>query len=370
MSNKDRRRNILTILTTAIIIIFGGGVYSYYFFFRQVNAKLIETIPTDAAFLFQINDNEMFLKTVKHIHTYINPLFGLDAYPGCQFFVDQLPGKYNQVVFTGHHSGETLSILFACKINERAFKQLLSKIQIDEKNCITFEKCKIYTYGTHLKRFVFTYHKGIFLASENVLLLKKSIAQLKNPKNLTNLKSFETLFSILEKNKKQNWLILNHNRYFSHFESFINDETNISLSRFASNVSWAAYQVRFSKLEMSLSGYLSLNDSFQDYFNNIEEKYSYFSSLVKSEESIDFEKDVQLKYAKMALPSFNDYEIAIHAENSEYWSKYLSETGMKKFPVAKLKLLAFTFSVDTLRVGTVRATSLPQIQAANALIKF
>jgi hypothetical protein len=364
MSNRERRRNILTLITVAIIIIFGSGVYLYYYFFRQVNAKLIETIPTDAAFLFQINDNETFLKTIKTIQPYINPLFGLDAYPGCQFFVDQLPGKYNQVIFTGHANGETLSILFACKINERAFKQLLSKIQIDEKNCIKFEQCKIYTHGTHLKRFVFTYHKGVFLASENVTLLKKAIAQLKNPKNLTNLKSFETLFEILEKNKKQNWLVLNHNRYFSHFESFFTDETNVSLTRFASNVSWAAYQVRFSKLEMSLSGYLSLNDSFQEYFNSFENKHSYYSSLSKNDESIDFEKDEVLKYAKLALPSQNDFEIAIHAANSEYWSRYLSELGVKKFSIAQMKLFAFTMGIETQPVAFQR------IKTANGLIKF
>jgi len=365
MSNKERRRNILTLVTTAFIIFFGGGVYLYYYFFRQVNANLIETIPTDAAFLFQINDNETFLKTVKYIHPYINPLFGLDAYPGCQFFLDQLPGKYNQVVFTGHANGDFFSILFACKINERAFKQLLTKIQMDEKNCIKFEQCKIYTHGTHLKRFVFTYHKGIFLASENVILLKKAITQLKNSKNLANLKSFETLFEIMEKNKKQNWLILNHNRYVSHFESFFTDETKINLTRFVSNVSWSAYQVRFSKLEISLSGYLSVNDSFQEYFSNLENKYSYYSSLSKSDESIDFEKYIQLQYAKMALPSHNDYELVIHAANSGYWSRYLSEEGMKKFPVAQMKLFAFTFSTEPLC-----ATVFPQIQTANWLIKF
>jgi hypothetical protein len=364
MSNKERRRNILTLVTIAIIIIFGSGIYLYYYFFRQVNAKLIETIPTDAAFMFQINDNDTFLKTVKHIHNYISPLFGLDAYPGCQFFLDQLPGKYNQVVFTGHDNGKIFSILFACKINERAFKQLLSKIQIDEKNYTQFEQCKIYTHGTHLKRFVFTYHKGIFLASENITLLKKAITQLKNTKNLTNLKSFETLFDILEKNKKQNWLILNHDRYFSHFESFFTNETHIKLTRFATNVSWAAYQVRFSKLEMSLSGYLSLSDSFQNYFNNLENKYFYHSSLCKNDESIDYEKDIQLQYAKTVLPSTNDYEFVIHAANSEYWSRYLFESGLKKFPAAQIKLFAFTFSLDSL------PATFPQIQPANGLIKF
>jgi len=308
MRNKEFQRNLLTILTTAIIIIVGGGIYLYYSFFRQVNAQLMETIPTDAAFLFQINDNETFLKTTKKIYPHINPLFGLDAYPGCQFFVDQLPGKYNQVVFSGHPNGEKLSILFACKIHEKAFKQLLKNLQIDQKNCITFERCNIYTFGTHLKRFVFTYHKGIFLASENLTLLKMSITQLKNPKNLTTLKSFAALFNLTEKNKKQNWLILNHEKYFSLFQSFFNDETNTQLTHFSLNVPWAAHQVRFSGSEMLLTG-----------------------------------------YATPVLPFQNDYEIAIHDAKAEYWNEYLSELGTKKFPVAQIRSL--TFSLDSLKLG-------------------
>jgi len=317
MSNKDSRRHFLTIATTAVVIIFGGGIYLYYYFFRQVNAQLIETIPTDAAFLFQINANEAFVKTTKTIHPYISPLFVLDAYPGCQFFIDQLPGKYNQVVFSGHPNGETFSILFACKIHEKSFKQLLSKIQIDKKNCITFERCQIYTFGTHLKRFVFTYHKGIFLASENLTLLKRAIAQLKNPKNLTTLKSFKELFSITEKNKKQNWLILNHEKYFYSLEPYFNGETNTALAQFSSHVSWSAYQVRFSGLEMLLMGYLSG-----------------FSSL-------------------------NDYEIAISDATPEYWSRYLVEFGMKKSPVAQMK--GFAFSSNSLS---------PELKTANGVIKF
>jgi len=308
MRNKESLKNLLTIATTAAIIIIGGGIYLYYSFFRQVNAQLMETIPTDAAFLFQINDNETFIKTTKKIYPYINPLFGLDAYPGCQFFVDQLPGKYNQVVFSGHPNGETLSILFACKIHEKAFKQLLKNIEIDQKNCITFERCNIYTFGTHLKRFVFTYHKGIFLASENLTLLKRAIAQLKNPKNLTTVKSFRELFSLTEKNKKQNWLILNHEKYFSHFQFFFNDETSIRLTHFSSNTPWAAHQVWFSGLEMLLMG-----------------------------------------YATPALPVQHDYELAIHNANAEYWAAYLSEIGMRKSPVTQIKSL--TFSLDSLKSG-------------------
>jgi len=359
MKNREHRRNLLTIFTVTVVIFFGAGVYLYYYFFRQVNAQLVETIPTDAAFLFQINDNEKFLKTVKKIHPYINPLFGLDAYPGCQFFVDQLPGKYNQVVFTGHANGETFSILFACKINENAFKELLIKLQIDEKNCTKFEQCKIYSYGTHLKRFVFTYQMGIFIASENITLLKKAITQLKNPRNLTSVKSFETLFNMVEKNKKQNWLIINNKRYFSNFETYFNEKTNGILYSFSSNVLWAAYQVRFSGLNMSLSGYLSSGDSFQGYFDNLEHKYLYYSSLFAGNEPVDYEKDVLLKQVKLSFPSHSGFEIAIHAANSEYWSNYLSEAGMKKFTISQMQV--FALSLDSLNT---------KLKIANGLIKF
>jgi hypothetical protein len=283
----------------------------------------------------------------------------LDAYPGCQFFVDQLPGKYNQVVFSGHANGETLSILFACKINERAFKQLLTKLQIDEKNCTEFDNCKIYTYGTHLKRFIFTYDKGIFLASENITLLRQAVTQLKNPRNLTKVKSFDSLFNIMKKNRKQNWLILNHKRYFSIFEFYFNGETNIILSQFASNVSWAAYQVQFSKLNMSLNGYLAINDTYQEWINNLEHHHVYYSSTSAIHESIDYEKDDLLKQAKSLFPTHNEFEIGIRAANSEYWSHYLSETGMKKFTVTQMKL--FALSVDSLNT---------KLRTANGLIKF
>jgi len=332
----------LFLFTAVVIVLFAGGVYSYYYFLRQVNAKLIETIPTDAAFLFQINDNETFIKSSKTIHSHIHPLFGLDAYPGCQFFLEQLPGKYNQVVFSGHPNGEKFAILFACKIIERSFEHLLSKLQIDVKNCITFEQCKIYTYGTHLKRFVFTYHKGIFLASENMNLLKKAITQLKNPRNLTTLKSFESLFHITEKNRKQNWLILNHSSYFSNFQSFFLDEINSSFTQFSSHTPWSAYQVRFSGLEMLLSGYVAVSPTFHTYFNSFDSKFLYYSSLSKNDEPIDYEKDKHLQYVKSVLPTEAYFEYAIHAANAEYWQRYLSELGMKKFTIAQMKLFGFS----------------------------
>jgi DNA-directed RNA polymerase subunit N (RpoN/RPB10) len=67
---------------------------------------------------------------------------------------------------------------------------------------------------------------------------------------------------------------------------------------------------------MSLSGYLSISESYQDYVNNIEYK-------------------------------------------QEDWENYLSEIGMKKFTVAQIK--SFTLSIDSLN---------SKLRTANGVIKF
>jgi len=85
----------------------------------------------------------------------------------------------------------------------------------------------------------------------------------------------------------------------------------------------------------------------------------YFSSLNTDVESIDFEKDAQIKQAKTMLPSSNEFEIAIHAATADYWSHYLNEVGMKNFSLAKMKL--FVLSLDSLNT---------KLKTANGLIKF
>ena len=57
MGNSDQsiRRNGLIIGTFTVIICIGIGLYFYNSFFRQSNAQLIETVPTDASFIFEIN---------------------------------------------------------------------------------------------------------------------------------------------------------------------------------------------------------------------------------------------------------------------------------------------------------------------------
>ena len=60
---QDSRRWWLVTLTILGILIMGIGIILYHNFFRQNNAKLIETVPEDAAFVFEINNNPNFVKS-------------------------------------------------------------------------------------------------------------------------------------------------------------------------------------------------------------------------------------------------------------------------------------------------------------------
>ena len=45
-------------LTIVAVLLAGVGIFFYYNLFRQSKSELIEAIPTDAAFIFTLNDNE------------------------------------------------------------------------------------------------------------------------------------------------------------------------------------------------------------------------------------------------------------------------------------------------------------------------
>lgn len=255
----DNHKWWIIIGTALVIVAIGTGIFFYHNFFRQTNAKLIETVPPEASFIFQINDNETFVKTSSSLLPYLNELFAMDAVAGFEYFVDKFPTKNPKIIISGHQTSDKMVLLFSTKIDERTFKELLSTLRIDSRNYISFDEAKIYTYGTHFKRYNFTYQNNIFSASEEIELLKKSMVQLRHPRNLLSEKDFMHLYKMVEKNEKQNWLIINSRQYLANIPDKLaapykeNFEINTSIS------SWSAFQIRFSEDELKLAGF-SLND--------------------------------------------------------------------------------------------------------------
>ena len=251
------------IITTAIvgIVLILAAIFFYNNFFRQTNGPLIETVPADAAFIIEINDNEQFVKTSASLMPYLTDLFALDGLAGYESFLEKMPKKDGLIMVSGFVIDGNVVPLFSTRMEERFFKKLLKLLQIDPRNNIKFEGYEIYSYGTHYKDFKFVFHNNVFSVSEDVELLKKSIVQLRYPKGLTNDKSFKLLHKMVDKNLKQNWLLLNPEAYGEYLKSKIDEKYAPFVDAWAGRSSWCAYQLRFSDVEMFLSGYMDTENT-------------------------------------------------------------------------------------------------------------
>jgi hypothetical protein len=282
MENKSSsvQKNWAIIGTVTVIICILIGLYFYNNFFRQSNAQLIETVPTDASFIFQVNDNRTFVHDIAPFLPYLNELLNLNSFPGFEFFMDQLQVLKNEFIISGHPNGDKYSILYSCRINEQQFQQLVENLKIDPRNFINFNECKIYSYGTHYKKFNFTYHKGIFSISEDPDVLKKSIAQLESTRNLLVIKNFKRIFDIVNKNQKQNWMIINNAQFFIGLHQIIKDEFHSFFSPISNNPLWSAYQIRFNDDEISMMGYSVVEEDFQKMLNDQPSQINNFGTVL------------------------------------------------------------------------------------------
>lgn len=243
----------------SVILVIGIGIFFYHNFFRQYNADLVETVPSDASFIFQINDNDAFIRNSSSVLPYLDEIFCMSALPGFEFIMEKFSGRI-PVIISCHHNGDKSQLLLSANISEAAFRELLSALKIDNRNFIPFDKVKIYSYGTHYKKFSFSFHNNVFTVSEDIELLKKSIVQLKHPRNLLANKEFASLYQLISKNAKQNWLILNHANFFEQNKHFIRSSYHDVLVNISKASEWSAFQIRFADKEIMLAGY-TLNDS-------------------------------------------------------------------------------------------------------------
>ena len=242
-------------LTILAVILAGVGIFFYYNLFRQSRSELIEVIPTDATFIFTLNDNDGFVVTSTKVAPYLNELFAIDALPAYETMRSKLPAGEYDLTISGHANNEGVSVLFNMHADKAAFKRLLRTLSIDPNNYTAFENNRIYTYGTNFKSMKFVFLNHVISFSTDIDLLKRAIVQHSHPKNLLSNKQFKELYNLTEKNSKQNWLIINPKSYTKYLSSFLKNETAKIIADGLENTGWSALQLRFSGNEMFLSGY-------------------------------------------------------------------------------------------------------------------
>lgn len=282
MGNDDSsvRRNWAIISTFTVIICIIIGLYFYNNYFRQTNAQLIETVPTDAVYIFQIHDNSAFISDATPLLPYLTEIFKMSSFAGFEFFLDHLQSDKEEFIISGHQNGENTALLYSFKVSENIFKTLFSKLKLDPRNFLSFNNSKIYTFGTHYKRFHFTFRNGVFSISEDLDLLKKSILQLESMKNLLGNKSFHKIYEMVNKNKKQNWMIINNSSFFTSLHKIFKTEFHGFLSNISQDPSWSAYQIRFNDNEVSMMGYSTIDKDFAKLLESQKNCVTHFSPIL------------------------------------------------------------------------------------------
>lgn len=242
-------------LTIIAVILAGVGIFFYYTLFRQSKSELIEAIPTDAAYIFTLNDNDGFVSGTKELTPYLNELFAMDALPAYETMRNKLPAGEYDLTVSGHIQNNTVSLLFNTHADKAAFRRLLRALSIDPNNYTAFENNRIYTYGTNYKSVKFVYTNHIISFSTDLELLKRAIVQHSHPKNLLSEKQFKEMYQLSEKNQKQNWLLIKTKDYIPYLSTFLSREAAKALAECLNPIGWTALQLRFSGNGMYLSGY-------------------------------------------------------------------------------------------------------------------
>ena len=242
-------------LTVLAILVVGIGIYFYYTFFRQSESDVVESVPPDAIYVFDINNNSDFAGKYPYFSNYLNEIFALDALPAFETMCSKIRSSDSRFTISAHQYDDGIKLLFNLRASKSDFNNLLRALKIDQKNYTNFENSKIYSYGTNFQNMKFSYSNNVISFSTDPDLLKKAILQQIHPKKIFSNKDFQKVYSISEKNRKQNWLLINQESYLNYLKYLLKTETINDLREELIQSSWIGFQIRFSKNEIFLSGY-------------------------------------------------------------------------------------------------------------------
>lgn len=260
---KSGRTGLIITSVAILVLLVAGGIFAYTKYLKRNTAELIAVVPSDAAFVFQINDNESFVRSISSCKANLNEVFALDALSGFEYFADMgLSNNDNKknIVISGHSADGQTSLLFAVYMQKTAFLEILRNLKINPKNYVKYETRRIYTAITNFHEFKICYLNGIFVAAETQPLLESAIHNLAGTGCLTSLPDFAPVNDIIHKNKKQNWLMLNHSYFVESQSPKLDSVYHTAFGTMAELAGWSAYQLRFSDNEVILSGYSTINE--------------------------------------------------------------------------------------------------------------
>jgi len=250
---------ILILITAAV----GLGIYFYVNHLRKSTAEPMEMVPADAVFVVHVNDYESFVKAEGILRNYISDAVPLGALNGMEYFLQQFteqPPGTSTLACSAHDVDGHLALLLSLRITQKDFDNLLKALEINNNNFHSYKGTHVYEVGTHHRTFSFCYHDGAFTVSENEKLLYASLDCLAQRKSIVEEKGFKALYEMMDKNPKQNWLVVNHAAFVASQKANVAPEFEEALTSLGRLADWSAYQMTVTAGEISLSGYSVMKD--------------------------------------------------------------------------------------------------------------
>ena len=310
---KSGRTGLIITSVVLLVLLVAGGIFAYTKYLKRNTAELIAAVPSDAAFVFQINDNEGFVRSIGSCKANLNEVFSLDALAGFEYFADMgLANNDNKknIVISGHTTDGQTALLFAVYMQKTSFLEILRNLKINPKNYVKYETRRIYTATTHFHEFKICYLNGIFLAAETQPLLEQAIHNLAGSGCIISLPDFQPMNDIIHKNVKQNWLILNHANFVECQSPKLDSTYHAAFGTIAELSGWSAYQLRFNDNEVIFSGYSTISEG------------AFFSEYAASDADLTLPDNLipasVSSYVCSTLPKTHELTTEIATEDSTY----------------------------------------------------
>lgn len=269
-NKKSRRSGWVVTGVIFLLLAAAAGIYFYTNSIQKNTAEPLQTIPANAAFAVQINNYDNFTKAANICKNYCSDMVSLGALDGMAFFLkqfDQVRVKQSKMAFSAHPVDGKLCLLLSVRSSEKEFSHLLQVLEINENNFHEYGQNKIYEIGTYHRTFVLCYHHGLFSVSENEKVLSDALDCIATDKCLAKVAP-KSLRDMMDKNPKQNWLIINNNNFVESQMKNVAPEFAGIFSSLKKQVDWSAYQMTVNAGEIQLSGYSTMKDD--SYFKHFE----------------------------------------------------------------------------------------------------
>lgn len=295
-----------------------GGVFfiGYLFFsrFTEKNARALDAIPEDAAFIIEIRHLPEVWDKLTHTNLMWPDLKKKEPFSIIDKIGKELEksgkknlelAKYlseNKVIISLHLAGGGLNFLFACEnisSDEKALSFIKDVSGNEAKAARSYDDIQLYQFNAGSQRLVAGYLSGVLVFSNSESLTEVALKRIRDENKFDENKSFQKLNHTVSKNVDANIYI--HHRHFPLALTLLGkEEMKETLHSLSGYADMSELDMLIGPNNVALSG-----------FSIADEKKNHFLSVFKSQEpqSFNITRFVPDKIKQMVFVGLSDVEL-------------------------------------------------------------